>query len=168
MFTSTILASILGLVGAALPRLLGWLEAKQKSKDLIEMQKHERDMFGLQTDRLEKASEMRMRELDAEYAGQANIAVYDFARPTTGWTAKLSESVRPVVTYILLALFVLKTGSTLLWTLGAVQTLGAGGLEAFKQAMGVVWDSETRDLFATVIVFWFGDRAMNRRSKGAA
>jgi hypothetical protein len=40
-------------------------------------------------------------------------------------------------------------------------------MEAFKQAMGVVWDKDTGDLFATVIVFWFGDRALNRRSKGA-
>lgn len=165
MFTSTILASLIGFVGAALPRLLGLLEARQKSKDMVEMQKHELKMFELQTDRLEKASEMRMRELDAEYAGQANVAVYDFARPTTGWTAKLSETVRPVVTYFFLILFAAKVISTLAFTIGAVQTLGAGWLEAFKQALGVVWDKETADLFATVIVFWFGDRALNSRRK---
>ncbi len=167
MFTSTILASLIGFVGAALPRLLGLLEARQKSKDLIVMQAHEARMYELQIQGAERASEMRMRELDAEWSGQANVAVYDFAQPTAGWTAKLSETVRPVVTYVFLALFVFKTVSTLAFTIGAVQSLGAGWWESFKQAMSVVWDKETADLFATVIVFWFGDRALNRRSKGA-
>lgn len=163
MLTTTIVASLLGLLGAALPRLLGWLEAKQKSKDLAAMQAHELKLFDLQTKRAATESAARLRELDAAYDGQANLAVYDFARPTTGWTARLSETVRPVVTYILLALFVLKTVALLFHLLGLSSAQGIGTVTGLSEAMKIIWDAETRDLFATVIVFWFGDRALNKR-----
>ena len=167
MITSTVLAAIIGLLSSMVPRILGLFEAKQKSKDLAAMQAHELKMFELQTQRLDRRAEIELRQTDALYAGEANVKAYDFARPTTGWTARLSETVRPVVTYIFVALFTFKTVATMMFTLGAVRSMGAGWWEGFKQAVGVVWDQSTADLFATILCFWFGDRMMNSRDRRA-
>lgn len=169
MITSTIISTILGLLTALLPRVFSFLETRQKSKDLAVMNQHELKMFELQTERLEKAADLRLRELDAEYAGQANLAVYDFARPTSGWTALLSEFVRPFITLIFTALFVSKIAATLSFVLGMNYNPGPNGnvvmavLDAFIKGINAVWDERTHDLFVTTIVFWFGDRAMRKK-----
>lgn len=164
MITSTIIASLLGLIGSTLPQLFGWLQAKQKSKDLALMQAHEIAMFQAQTERFGKEAEIKLKQIDAEYAGQANVEVYRFANPTTGWTAKLAEFIRPFITLVFMGLFCAKALSLLSFTFG-LNFSGQGmmaGLDAFVKATNAVWDDRTHELFVTIIVFWFGDRGMRR------
>lgn len=168
MITSTIIASLLGLLGSSLPKIFEYFTNKQKSKDLLIMNEHELKMYALQTERAAATAEQAIRALDAEYIGKSNVELYKFAVPTTGWTAQLSESVRPVITYIFTFLFVMKVMVTLFYVIG----LDLHGKEAtaltvlgtlFKAMGTVVWDPETRDLYATIVMFWFGDRTLTRK-----
>lgn len=168
MITSTIVASFLGLLGALLPKILDYFVTKQKSADLKIMNDHEKDMYQLATLRIQQGSEQRIRELDEEYRGKSNLAAYSYANPTEGSMANLSASVRPVITYLFTFLFCMKVIVTLFYVIGLdlqgkeASSMAVAG--AFFKAMGtVVWDPETRDLYATIIMFWFGDRTFNRK-----
>ena len=62
---------------------------------------------------------------------------------------------RPVITYAFFGLFVVVTLTSLV-TLAQAEDL------TFASALQVIWDGETQALFATVMSFWFGGRALQR------
>ncbi len=62
---------------------------------------------------------------------------------------------RPVITYAFFTLFTAVKLSTL-YVLMAEEGL------AFVIAIPQVWDPETQALFAAVMSFWFGQRALNK------
>ena len=69
----------------------------------------------------------------------------------------LRGSVRPVITYAFFLLFCFVEISAYL----ALTANGVSGLDA----LNAVWDEDTKALFAAVIAFWFGGRAINRARK---
>ena len=69
----------------------------------------------------------------------------------------LRGSVRPVITYAFFALFVFVEVAAYL----SLTSSGISGLDAAN----AVWDEDTKALFAAVIAFWFGGRAINRGRK---
>ena len=73
------------------------------------------------------------------------------------WVDGLRGSVRPVITYAFFGLFVFVEISAYL----ALTNAGVSGLDA----VNAVWDEDTKALFAAVIAFWFGGRAINRARK---
>ena len=71
------------------------------------------------------------------------------------WIESLSNSVRPILTYLFFAMFfIIKIAALfhILWV-EDVELL---------QAMQIIWDSETSSLFAAIISFWFGSRALGQ------
>ena len=69
----------------------------------------------------------------------------------------LRGSVRPVITYAFFGLFIFVEVSAYL----ALTAQGVSGLDAAN----AVWSEETSALFAAVISFWFGGRAISRARK---
>jgi len=66
----------------------------------------------------------------------------------------LRASVRPVITYFFFLMFVAVKGSALY----AMLVTG----EDIPTAISLVWDEDTGALFAAVISFWFGSRAISK------
>ena len=74
-----------------------------------------------------------------------------------GFINSLRAFVRPFITYVFVLTFI---GIKVVLVWQAIQ------MDAdLNQAINIVWDDETEALFAAIISFWFGSRAMPARKK---
>jgi hypothetical protein len=73
---------------------------------------------------------------------------------STGIIAGLQKSVRPVITYCFFGLFAAIEVSLLMDALDKGADL--------TQALNVLWDDDTKAIFAAIISFWFGSRAIDK------
>lgn len=125
-------------------------------------------------DRSDKAHELKVmevqirqqKELASQKLEMVNVeadireveALQKSMQPTgVAWVDGLRGSVRPVITYAFFGLFVFVEVSAYY----ALTAQGVSGLDA----VNAVWDEDTKALFAAVIAFWFGGRAINRARK---
>ncbi len=151
----TIIGAILGLVTSALPDMLGLFKAKQDNEQ-------ELAILELQYRRDEAAHGYKMEEISAEADIREVEALHrEFAqrKETWKWIEALIQSVRPVLTYAFFTLYAAVKFSQVQLALGAV-----GGDMAL--ALNAAWHSEDMALFATIMAFWFGQRAMRHYRKG--
>ena len=79
----------------------------------------------------------------------------------SGFFGGMRKSVRPVITYLFFGLFAAVKGTSIFVLLGD-QELTAVSLNA---ALVKVWDPETQAMFAAIISFWFGSRAIEKGKK---
>lgn len=80
------------------------------------------------------------------------------ASDSNKWMSFLRSSVRPVLTYAFFAIFVL-VKIRLLYTGLYVQHL------PISDVYDVVWDTDSAELLAVVLAFWFGSRATVKVSR---
>ena len=71
-----------------------------------------------------------------------------------GFMSALQKSVRPVITY---AFFILFTTIEITLLREAVND----GM-SLTQALNILWDDDTKAIFAAIISFWFGSRAIEK------
>ena len=151
----TLLGSLMGFAGSAIPSVIDLfkeksekdkqielarlqMEAKEKGVDLdIKMMFAQADIDDRKSAREEQ---QRLLEHDAKLGMQG------------GFINSLRAFVRPFITYIFFVTFI-GVKVVLVW-----HTVGSGG--DLEQAINVAWDDETEALFAAVMSFWFGSRAM--------
>jgi hypothetical protein len=103
-------------------------------------------------------SELKLKELDAEADIEETKSLY--AHDTAlaqrgGWVVGLQASVRPVITYLFMLAF-LSVKAGMIYSL-----IGNQGID-WTTALDVAWDAETQALFAAIMSFWFGNRAMGK------
>ena len=72
----------------------------------------------------------------------------------TGFISGLQKSVRPVITYAFFGLF-----ATIEITL-LMDAIDKG--TEFNEAIQLLWDDDTKAIFAAIISFWFGSRAIDK------
>jgi hypothetical protein len=154
---------LLGLVFGGVSRLTQhWLELKDKDKE----RSHEAVMYDKQMALADKRHEhdADLRKMDAasaEAAAEWNAlaaavqAQATEAQAAGGWVAKLSASVRPVVTYWLLGLYSLSKLFAILVALKAN--------EPFLLAVSGVYGEADAALLFSVLSFWFMDRSLRKR-----
>lgn len=150
----SLLGSLLGFAGSAVPAVTDIFRDKADRKHEI--------------DKMKAMAEMRQQGLDfdmqmydkmgADKEHQRLIAHDTAIMQSTGWTSVLQKSVRPVITYAFFGLF-----ATIEITL-LMNALEMG--TPFDQAIQLLWDEDTKAIFAAIISFWFGSRAVEKaRSK---
>ena len=103
-------------------------------------------------------STLKVKELDAEadIAETKGLYAHDTALAARGgWVVGLQASVRPVITYLFMLAFLAVKGG-MVYSLIFMQ-----GVD-WTSALGVTWDAETQALFAAIMSFWFGNRAMGK------
>lgn len=149
---------IIPLVGALLGGFARFgqalLEAREKQRD----REHELSMVQLQGTLAASADERKLREtalagdITLQQADSAAMVAALQAQATSdtaagGWSAKLSATVRPIVTYALMSLYLAAKAQTV---------YAAGGAVAYSPADAA--------LLSTILGFWFADRAIRARS----
>lgn len=72
----------------------------------------------------------------------------------TGFMSGLQKSVRPVITYCFFALFTVIEYNLL------QEALRTG--TPMVEALDILWDDDTKAIFAAIISFWFGSRAIEK------
>ena len=149
----SLVGSLLGFAGSAVPSVIDIFKDKADRK-------HE-------LDKMQKMAELKQQGLDfdmkmydkmgADKEHERLIAHDTAIMQSTGWTSVLQKSVRPVITY---AFFGCSTIEIVL----LMNALEMG--TPFNEAIQLLWDDETKAIFAAIISFWFGSRAVEKaRSK---
>ena len=149
----SLLGSLLGFGTSFLPEVLNFFKAGQEHKQKLETMKMEAEL-------MEKRSQLKLQELDKEADIQESKGIYQHDRSINagGFVNALRGSVRPVITYAFFCLFV-ATEIVIM-----VKVLETGG--DWKDAVELMWSPEVQGLFAAVLSFWFGNRAVSKYMKG--
>lgn len=148
-----LIGSLLGFVGSLVPEVFKFLRDRSD-------QAHELSILDRQVDLMKLKHKLTLEELQAVGETQAAKILYKYPyKMGILWVDALSGSVRPLITY---AFFVLYMALKAVQIYGLWCTFQSTGWEA---VLGVIWGEEDQVLFATVISFWFGQRALMRRLK---
>ena len=137
----TLLGSLLGFGTSFLPEVLNFFRAGQEHK-------HGLERMQLKLDILDKQAEIK--ETEGLYKHDSMDA--------GGFINALRGSVRPVITYVFFCLFVAIKVTAIVALMGAGNDLG--------RSLSLIWDDSTSGLFAAIISFWFGGRAVSKYMKG--
>jgi len=145
----TLLGSLLGCGTSFLPEVLNFFKAGQEHK-------HNLERMQLEMDLMARRSELKIQELDKQAEIKETEGLYKHdSIDAGGFVNALRGSVRPVITYAFFGLFVaIKTV--------AVMTLMNEQGADLAGALNVIWDDNTAGLFAAIMSFWFGNRAVSK------
>jgi hypothetical protein len=145
----TLLGSALGFLSSLFPDLLKLFREHQDRK-------HELAVMDRQMEMQRAGHQQRLEEINVQADIAESQALYRSLRPTgVRWVDALAGSVRPIITYAFFALFAAVKGAAL-YLLIAVEGV------LLAQALPQIWDPETQALFAAVMSFWFGNRALQK------
>ena len=147
----TLLGSLLGFGTSFLPEILNYFRAGQEHKHNLERMKFEMDMMA-------KRNELKLNILDKQAEIKETEGLYKHdSIDAGGFINALRGSVRPVITYVFFALFVAIKVTAMMSLMEAGNDLG--------RALSLIWDDSTSGLFAAIISFWFGGRAVSKYMK---
>jgi len=158
----SILSGILGFATSGLPSVLKFFEQKGDNA-------HEEAMAKLEMERAlamaekgfasqEKIEEFRTDQVEMETYAAERLALYKHdekhAQNASTWVINLRASVRPIITYIFVSIFLFADIAGLWW---AINT----GVD-FETAMNIVISTEEMAIISSIIGFWFGSRHWNK------
>ncbi len=143
----SLLGSLLGFGTSFLPKLLGFFEEKRdQAHELKLMDKQLEQQIKLGEQKLQFMNvEADVRETEALQKSQTTMAV-----KSSQWVINLSSSVRPIMTYLLFAEFMILT---------FMLAFNSIDLEMYNR----IWSNEIQAVWAAVVSFWFGQRSFNRK-----
>lgn len=146
----SILGSLLGFAGSAVPAITDHFARKQDNQ-----QELERIKLTAQLRRDGYDQDLKMFDKMASDNEHQRLIDHDVAiNQGTGFITALQKSVRPVITYAFFGLF-----ATIEVTL-LMDALEKG--TSFSEAIQLLWDEDTKAIFAAIISFWFGSRAIDK------
>ena len=144
----TLLGSLLGFLSAGLPKLFEFFQQKQDNQLKMQMLQVQ-----IEARKSNQEFDLRMFHEKKDFDEQKILIEHDIAMKDN-W---LSSSVRPIITYLFFFIFA-AVKISMIWH--AIST----GTD-FYSAMQMTWDEETQAIFAAIISFWFGSRAMQKNKK---
>ena len=143
----TLLGSLLGFASSAVPQVIDIFKEKKKQEQDLEIMK-------LQISAKKEGVELDILKMEKknEIEEQARLLAHDSSMEADGFINGLRAFVRPFITYVFFLAFI-GVKVVMVW-----HVLNTGG--DLVSAIETVWDDETEALFAAVMSFWFGSRAM--------
>ena len=139
----TLIGSALGFATSFLPKIMDYYQSKADNAHELKM---------LEAMAANKRDEMA---LDAEIREVETIHEHDSKISGGKFIDGLRASVRPVITYLFVGLFIFVEVSAYLIMLDQ-------GMSAIA-ASQMVWSAEINGLFAAIISFWFGGRTFGKK-----
>ncbi|MCC8461189.1 MAG: hypothetical protein LN545_04280 [Candidatus Megaira endosymbiont of Carteria cerasiformis] len=137
-----LLGSLAGFLSALIPEVLGFIKDKRDKA-------HELALVKLQIEAGKNSSSSRIDEVVIKSDLDKERLIYSHAKPIgIPWVDALSALVRPLITYLFLALYI-----------GVKLTI------IFSYQIGVcmpVWTNEDEVLLSVIMGFWFGNRMINK------
>lgn len=142
-----LLGSLLGFGTSFLPQLLEFMNKGQDHKNKLELMR-------LQGELAAQGVNLQLQVLDKQAEIAETQAMYNYANPSSGFGAGLAASVRPIITYLFFALFMASKAVVM------IKVMEQGG--DWTESVDLMFDDETKALFAAIISFWFGNRAVSK------
>jgi hypothetical protein len=147
----SLLGSLLGFGTSFLPKVMDFFQDRSDKK-------HELAVMEVQIRQQKELADQKLEMVNVEADVREMESLHKSMQPTgVAFIDGLRGSVRPVITYAFFGLFIFVEVSAYL----ALTSQGVSGLDAAN----AVWSEETSALFAAVISFWFGGRAISRARK---
>ena len=149
----SIIGSLIGFAGSAVPAVTDIFKEKDSRK-------HELEKMKMMAELRQQGMGFDLKMYDTMGADKEHqrLMEHDIAiSKGTGFMSGLQKSVRPVITYAFFGLFA-TIEITLL--MDAIEK----GTE-FSEAIKLLWDEDTKAIFAAIISFWFGSRAIEKARK---
>ena len=145
-----LLGSLLGFGTSFAPKILETINKGQE-------QKHE-------LAKMKMSAEIKMQMQDAEFDYKRDMAYHEEHKrliehdiaisKETGFFAGLKKGVRPIITYCFFGFFLFYKIVLVMEAIKAGQDLSS--------ISDVIWDEQSQAIFAAIISFWFGSRAIEK------
>ncbi len=153
MILESLLGTVLGGAFRLIPEGMKLFERKDERK-------HEKEMFALQLEADKLRGKIAIEQADAALGGaelQAIIEATKAQAAPTGikWVDAMSSTVRPVVTYLMMGLYI-----THKW---AVMDAALSAGTPFLTYAAGMWGPEDMALLSSILSFWFVDRSLRKR-----
>jgi len=159
----TMISTFLSFLAGGLPKILSIFQDRQDKKHelaLVAAQK-ERELALAERGLIAQArvEEIKLEQIQTQTAGEERQALYahdiEIGKGASQWMINLRASVRPVVTYIfVLELVALNVaGVWYAWHQGV----------PFAVAMENVFSDDEMLILSSIIAFWFGTQAFNKK-----
>ena len=147
----SLVGSLLGFGTSFLPKVMDYFQDRSDKK-------HELQVMEVQIRQQKELASQKLEAVNVEADIREIESLHKSMQPTgVKWVDGLRGTVRPVITYAFFGLFIFVEVSAYL----SLTAAGVSGLDA----VNAVWDEDTKALFAAVISFWFGGRAIARGRK---
>lgn len=138
----TLLGSLLGFVSAALPDLLKlWRDSADR--------KHELTILEMQMEQQRQGHVNRLEEINTQADISETRALYKTYNTGVRWVDALNGTVRPVIAY---SFFILYASVKI--------------MHFYADLPWLLWTEEDQAIFAGIISFYFGQRAMSKLRQG--
>ena len=150
---TTLLGSLIGFGGSAIPSVIDLF--KQRGDNKQELAK-----IKLQAELRKEGYDFDLKMFDKQAGDKehARLIAHDIAMSKNGgFIGALQRSVRPVITYCFFGLF------ATIEVVMLMEALKTG--QPFAESIQLLWTEETQAIFAAIISFWFGSRAMDKQKK---
>ena len=150
----SVIGSLIGFASSTAPAIADHFKQKSNQKFELEKIKTMAELRKAGFDHELKAFEAQASDKEHDRLIQHDMSM----NSGTGIISALQRSVRPVITYCFFALFVAIKVVALLAFMDNGSELG--------DALTLIWDDATAGLFAAIMSFWFGNRAVSKYVKG--
>jgi hypothetical protein len=146
----TLLGSLLGFISAAFPDLLKiWRDSADR--------KHELTILQLQMQQQAQGHTNRLEEINVQAGISESRALYKTYNTSIKWVDALNGTVRPALAYAFFLLY-----ASVKWAQISI-LLDSSSL---SQVLPLIWQMEDQAIFAGIISFYFGQRAMSKLRSG--
>ena len=144
----TLIGSLLGFASSMVQPIMGFLQDRADKK-------HELTMIEVQADAQAKIGQIQLEaaHVEADIRESEALLAHDteVQKKASQWVVNLAASVRPVMTYLFFAEFVVLSIA-----------MFAGWIDVATYA--AIWNEPTQALWAAVVSFWFGSRTLARKA----
>jgi hypothetical protein len=159
----TLVSTILGFASGGLPKVLDFVQDRGDKKHELAMMAANREReialakegFIAQA----KVEEIKTEQIAMQTQAQEKLAMWKhdmkIGEGASTWVINLRASVRPVVTYIFVALLVVVD-------IAGIWYAYSTGV-AFAEAMDMVFNDDEMAILAAIIAFWFGSQAFQKK-----
>jgi len=159
----TLISTLTSFLAGGLPKLLDFFQDKSDKKHelaLAQIQR-EKELEAMKLGFLsqQKVEEIRTDQIALQTAVQERESIYkhdiEIGKGASQWVINLRASVRPAITYGLFMLFCFVEIAGFFYAL-------KHGVD-FVVVLDQLWDDETQIIWSSVIAFWFGTQAFNKK-----
>ena len=166
----TLLSTLISFLMGGLPKILDLFQdrADKKHELALAQMQMERELelrkagletqeriAHIQTDQLQIQADVSMAQANLQERQALYAHDIEISKGASQWVINLRALVRPIITYgfFLLLVFVDVFGFYY-----AIHTD-----IPFEQALNMLWDDDTQQIFASIIAFWFGSQAFAKK-----
>ena len=159
----TLISTLLGFASGGLPKLLDFAQDRgDKRHELALMSANREREIALAKEGFvaqARVEEIKTEQIAMQTQAQERLAMYKhdmkIGDGASIWVINLRASVRPVVTYLFVGMLITVN------CVGIWYAYSTG--VPFNEAIELIWSESETSILATIIAFWFGSQAFQKK-----